>query len=56
MAGADSKMKALIASLRRLPAFEREVRLRALADTYGAGFADVVRRELATLDGKAARS
>lgn len=45
MAGADERMKKLLKELKPLTAYERHLRIVALAEQYGSGFAWAVKSE-----------
>lgn len=45
MAGADERMKKLLSELKPLTTYERHLRIVALAEQYGSGFAWAVKKE-----------
>ncbi|ACF01880.1 hypothetical protein Rpal_3378 [Rhodopseudomonas palustris TIE-1] len=50
MAGADEQMKKLLKELKPLTAYERHLRIVALAEQYGSGFAWAVKKEFEKLN------
>lgn len=50
MAGADERMKKLLNDLKPLTAYERHLRIVALAEQYGSGFAWAVKKEFESLN------